>query len=71
LVNARCGWEVGPDYLQVLGRETTRLEREFNRRAGFTNARDRLPEWLRREALPPMNTVFDVPDEDLDSLFNF
>ena len=47
------------------------MEREFNRRAGFTKADDRLPEWMTREPLPPHNTVFDVPEEDLDSLFDF
>jgi aldehyde:ferredoxin oxidoreductase len=71
LINARYGWEVGPDYLQLLGRETLKLEREFNRRAGFTSAQDRLPEWMQREALPPTNAVFDVPPEELDSLFDF
>ncbi|MBN1669287.1 MAG: hypothetical protein JW862_19495, partial [Anaerolineales bacterium] len=45
------------------------MEREWNRRAGFTKADDRLPEWMRREPLPPHNTVFDVSDEDLDSVF--
>jgi aldehyde:ferredoxin oxidoreductase len=55
--------------LQELGRETIRLEREFNRRAGFTSRDDRLPEWMKEEPLPPHNAVFDVPDEDLDSIF--
>lgn len=71
LIRARYGWQVPEDYLQVLGRETLKMEREFNRRAGFTPADDRLPEWLRQEALPPTNAVFDVTDEDLDSLFNW
>jgi aldehyde:ferredoxin oxidoreductase len=44
---------VGDDILQALGGETLSLEREFNRRAGFTAADDRLPEWMTREPLPP------------------
>jgi aldehyde:ferredoxin oxidoreductase len=48
LLNARCGWDAGADILQVLGRRTLALEREFNRRAGFTSADDRLPEWMTR-----------------------
>jgi aldehyde:ferredoxin oxidoreductase len=71
LLNARYSWGVGADILQVLGRETIKLEREFNRRAGFTPAHDRLPEWMTREPLPPHNTIFDVADEDLDSLVNW
>lgn len=71
LLNARYGWQVGADILQVLGRETLKLERQFNRLAGFTAAHDRLPEWMRREALPPNNSVFDVSDADLDRVFNW
>lgn len=71
LLNARYDWDVPLDILQVLGRETLTLEREFNRRAGFTNADDRAPEWMTREPLPPNNSVFDVSEEDLDNLFNW
>ncbi len=71
LINARYGWDVGADFLQVLGKESLMLEREFNRRAGFTPAHDRLPEWMTRTPLPPHNSIFDVPVEDLDGLFNW
>ncbi|MBA4380873.1 MAG: aldehyde ferredoxin oxidoreductase, partial [Anaerolinea sp.] len=71
LLNARYGWNVGADILQALGKETLKLEREFNRRAGFTAKDDRLPEWMRREPLPPHNAVFDVPEEDLDKIFEW
>jgi aldehyde:ferredoxin oxidoreductase len=69
LLNARYGWRVDVGILQALGRQTLQLEREFNRRAGFTPADDRLPEWMTREALAPTNAVFDVPEADLDSIF--
>ena len=71
LLNARYGWQVGADILQVLGRQTISLEREFNHRAGFTAADDRLPEWMTREPLPPHNSVFDVSGEDLDGVINW
>lgn len=71
LLNARYDWGVGEDILEQLGRETLKLEREFNRLAGFTKADDRLPEWLSREPLPPHNAVFNVTNEDLDSVFDW
>ncbi len=71
LLNARYGWQVGADILQVLGRETLKMEREFNRLAGFTPADDRLPEWMTKESNPASNSVFDVPDEELDGVFNW
>jgi aldehyde:ferredoxin oxidoreductase len=69
LLNARYGWSVGDHILQELGRVTIDLEREFNRRAGFTAADDRLPEWMTREPLAPTQAVFDVPDTELDRLW--
>ena len=71
LLAARYGWEDLPDnILEELGKQTIRMEREFNRRAGFTARDDRLPEWMTREALSPHNAVFDVPEEHLDTLFD-
>jgi len=43
-------------------------ERAFNKAAGFTEAHDRLPEFMRHEPLPPHNAVWDVPDEQLDKV---
>ncbi len=71
LLNSRYGWDTPPDVLQILGRQTLSLEREFNRQAGFTSAHDRLPEWMTREPVPPTNSVFDVSEQDLDSVFNW
>lgn len=70
LVNARYGWGVGPDYLRELGRGTILLEREYNRQAGFTSAHDRIPEWMQAEALPPNQSVFDVPEGELDAIYD-
>lgn len=70
LLKGRYGWDVGDDVLQELGRETLKLERSFNRAAGFGPEDDRLPEWMTIEPLPPHNSVFDVPREDLDRVFD-
>jgi aldehyde:ferredoxin oxidoreductase len=66
MVNAHCGTAWSPDdYLEALGLATLRAERDFNRRAGFSDADDRLPEFFRTEPLPPHDAVFDVTDEEL------
>jgi aldehyde:ferredoxin oxidoreductase len=59
------------DELMRLGRETLTYERLFNTAAGMTAADDRLPAWMKTEPLPPHNTVFEVTDADLDSVFDF
>jgi aldehyde:ferredoxin oxidoreductase len=71
LLNARYGWNVDNSIQLKLGQETIDMEREFNRQAGFTKADDRLPEWMTREALPPLNVVFDVPNEEMDTVFEW
>jgi aldehyde:ferredoxin oxidoreductase len=71
LLNTRYGWQLGDEFFKDFGRQCLKLEREFNRQAGFTAADDRLPEWMTREPLPPHDAVFDVPEEDLDSVFNW
>ena len=72
LLAARYGWDDLPDnILQALGKETISMEREFNRRAGFTKEDDRIPQWMMREPIPETNNAFDVSDEDLDGIFNW
>jgi len=71
LLKARYGWDDLPDnILQDLGKQTIKMEREFNRRAGFTARDDRLPEWMTREAIPENGSVFDVSEEVLDHIFD-
>lgn len=69
LLNARYGWETGTGILQELGCQCIDMEREFNRRAGFTKVHDRLPEWMTREPLAPKNSVFDVSEEEMDAMW--
>jgi len=70
-INARYGWGVDVNILSELGKETIELELEFNRKAGFTKVDDRIPEWMTREPLPPHNTIFDVPEEEMDKVFDW
>jgi aldehyde:ferredoxin oxidoreductase len=70
LLAARYGWDDLPDnVLQELGKQTIKMEREFNRRAGFTKEDDRIPKWMTEEAIPENGSVFDVPEEQLDNIF--
>jgi aldehyde:ferredoxin oxidoreductase len=50
--------------LVAMGAELLAMEREYNRRAGFGEAQERLPEFMTREPLPPNGTVYDVTAED-------
>ncbi|MGD8402100.1 MAG: aldehyde ferredoxin oxidoreductase C-terminal domain-containing protein [Anaerolineales bacterium] len=71
LLAARYGWDDLPgNILAELGKQTLKIEREFNRRAGFTAKDDRLPKWMSKEPLPPHDSVFDVPAEQLDRIFD-
>jgi aldehyde:ferredoxin oxidoreductase len=56
-INAAHGTTLTKDFFETLGRETLRLEYEFNRQAGFTEKDDELPAFFYREALPPTNHV--------------
>lgn len=66
---AVLGEELPDDYLTDLGVRVISIERDFNRRVGFTPADDRLPAFMTTEPLPPTGHVFDVSDADLDGLF--
>jgi aldehyde:ferredoxin oxidoreductase len=69
LVNAFCGKAWEDRDLRLWGKTVLREERSFNTAAGFNEASDRLPEFMTDEPLPPHNVVFDVPDEEIDSLY--
>jgi aldehyde:ferredoxin oxidoreductase len=71
MVNAKYGLSLTGDDIGALGQKVLKTEIDFNRRAGFTSADDRLPEFFKTEKLSPHNTVFDVSDEDLDSVLKF
>jgi aldehyde:ferredoxin oxidoreductase len=70
-----CNGVLGTDWtmddVDRIGKEIIGKERAFNEAAGFTKAHDRVPEFMKYEKLPPHNTVWDVPDEMLDSVYQF
>lgn len=69
LLRARFGAEVTAEDLRAMALATIRTEVAFNRRAGLGPETDRLPEWMREVPLPPHGAVFDVPQEELDAIW--
>jgi len=71
LITSFTGSTMTDDGVMDLGKSVLKNERDFNLRAGLTAESDRLPEYFKKEALPPHNITFQVSDEDLDSVRNF
>jgi len=71
MLNAFYGLNLTPDDVVALGKNILTMERTFNRLAGFTNVHDRLPDFFKREAVPPHNVTFEIKDEELDTVFNW
>jgi len=71
MLNAQYGIDLTIDDVIALGRNILKVEKEFNKAAGFTKAHDRLPEFFQSEELSPHNTKFDVTDDELDEVLNF
>ena len=53
--NDAHGTNLDTDFFERLGRETLRMEWEFNKAAGFTEKDDELPEFFYKEPLRPTN----------------
>lgn len=63
------GLDITGDDVIEIGKEVLKMERLFNKAAGFTPADDRLPEFMRYEELPPHNVKWTMADEDLDEVY--
>ena len=57
---AITGRELPEDYLIKMGDQIVRQERDFNRRAGFTEKDDRPPAFIVEEAVLPSGNRYDV-----------
>lgn len=71
MLNAKYGLSLTGEDVAALGQKIITLERDFNVRAGFNEADDRLPDFFYREPLEPHGEMFDVPHDHLDSIFKF
>jgi aldehyde:ferredoxin oxidoreductase len=71
MIAAKSDKPFGAKAWTALGMKVLKAEREFNRRAGFTEKDDRLPKMFYEEPLPPHNKVVVISDEEMDSTFDF
>ncbi|KKM09922.1 aldehyde:ferredoxin oxidoreductase [Clostridiales bacterium PH28_bin88] len=71
LLGAIRGSSLTGEQVLDLGRQVLVTERTFNRLAGISEVHDDLPEWFRREPLPPHHLTFGVPREKLRKTLEF
>lgn len=69
LYEARLGQPITSAGMRRYAIDVIRQEIDFNVRAGQP-AVERLPEWMMQEALPPHNSLFDVPEEELARMWH-
>ena len=70
LINARYGIDLKAEDVMDIGKNTIKEELAFNRSAGWTDIHNRLPEFMVKEKLPPNDVVFDIPQDEIDPIFN-
>ena len=68
-LNGRYGWDVTYKDVQRIGIDALETEREFNRRAGVSEEFFDIPEFMREEPLPPRNSVYDIPMEEMQQIW--
>jgi len=71
MINARYGLSLTGDDVVNLGKYILKTEHEFNKKAGFTSAHDRLPEFFTYEPVAPHNVIWDFSDAEIDEFWNF
>lgn len=70
MINGIFGWGWTTEDLDRYNRDVLRTELEFNHRAGITKEDHRIPEYMREEPLSPHQVTFDIPDSELDAVFD-
>lgn len=68
-INHAVGTALDHSFYQELGRETLKLEAEFNRAAGFTLDDDELPAFFYNEPLHPSNKVARFSAADVHNIY--
>lgn len=70
LFKGRYGWNFTMADVRYMGADVLETERQFNELAGVSEKYRRMPEFMREEPLPPHNTVFDIPQEEMESIWS-
>lgn len=70
LFKAKFGWDISLAEIRQLGAKVLELERSFNEKAGVSEKFYHIPEFMREEPLPPNNTVFDIPESELEKIWD-
>ncbi len=68
-LKGRYGWDLTYEEVQKIGIGALETEREFNRRAGVLEEFNDVPEFMREEPLPPRNSVYDIPMEEMQRIW--
>jgi aldehyde:ferredoxin oxidoreductase len=71
MLNAFYGLSLTVEDVESFGKSILKNEREFNKAAGFSAKHDRLPRFFTNDRLDPHDVIFDVTDEELDTVFDF
>ncbi|MGD9123540.1 MAG: aldehyde ferredoxin oxidoreductase C-terminal domain-containing protein [Desulfarculaceae bacterium] len=71
MLNAKYGLSLTGDDVSALGQKILQTEMDFNRRAGFNEADDRLPDFFKLEKLSPHDSIWDMDDAELDGTLKF
>ncbi len=71
MLNAFSGTNLSGDDVAALGKKILGMERDFNLRAGLGKEQDRLPAFLKSEAVAPHKVTFKVSDDDLDKVLTW
>jgi len=71
MVQAKVGGEWDADKLFATGITTLSMEKVFNKKAGFTEKDNTLPEFMYSESLPGSNNIFDILPDEMDKAIPF
>ena len=69
MIEARFGERLELAELKAMARDTLRMERDFNHRAGIGPSHDILPEFFYEEENPAAETTFDISAEEMQRMF--